>query len=212
MNESIKKANLIKFETIVKNLENRNMEAFCCDTAEEACDKALSMIKRGASVGCGGSVTIREIGLLDKLAARGDAALESAKPPNPEEAYEHLRTIMMSDVFLTSANAITMDGKIVNIDARGNRVAAFICGPKEVIVIVGANKIVESEGKAIARIKTDACPPNAVRLGRKTSCAVTGHCSDCLFDQTMCCHTVVTRYNAMPGRIKVILVNENLGF
>ena len=213
MSESVKKANAVKLKTVAKNMENRNFEAVCCETAAEACEKALALIPGGASVGLGGSVTVREIGLLAKLKSREDVTvLEASAPPSPAEAFAHFQKTLATDVFLMSANAVTMDGELVNIDGTGNRLAALLMGPKEVIIIAGVNKIVESADCAVARIRTDACPPNAIRLNKKTSCALVGKCVECLFSETMCCHTVVTRYNRIDGRVKVILVNENLGY
>jgi len=213
MNEIVKRANRAKFKTIIKNLEQRNIEGYYCDTAKDACEKAMSLIKEGSLVSWGGSVTIREIGLIDMLGSRNLRLLDAFRPPSPNEAYEHFRQTLLADYFLMSTNAITLDGKLVNIDGTGNRMAAFILGPREVLVFAGANKVAESEEDALARIKTHACPGNAARLNKeKTPCAVTGKCGDCLIQECMCCHTVITRFSRMPGRIKVLLINENLGF
>ena len=213
MNEPARKANRIKFKTIMKNLEKRNMEGYYCDTAAEACEKAMTLIREGSSVSWGGSVTIREIGLINMLESRDLKLTDAFRPPSPDAAYEHFRQTLLADYFLMSTNAITLDGKLVNIDGTGNRMAAFILGPKEVLVFAGANKVVESEKDAVARIKAHACPSNAVRLNReKTPCVVTGKCAECLMQECMCCHTVITRFSRMPGRIKVLLINENLGF
>jgi hypothetical protein len=213
MNEIVKKANRIKFETIIKNLEKRNIEGYYCDTPKEACEKAMSLIKDGSSVSWGGSVTIREIGLLNMLEARNLKLIDAFRPASPTEAYEHFRQTLLTDYFLMSTNSITLDGKLVNIDGTGNRMAAFILGPREVIIFAGANKIAESEEDAVARIKAHACPSNAARLNKeKTPCAVVGKCGDCITQECMCSHTVITRFSRMPGRIKVLLINENLGF
>ena len=214
MSKFIKAANKVKFETIIKNLEKRNMEGYYCATADEACEKGLSLIKDGSTVSFGGSMTIRDIGFIDRLKARGLELVDAFSPPSPDEAYEQYRRTLLADYFLMSTNAITLDGKLINIDGTGNRMAAFILGPKEVIVFAGANKVVSSEEDALARIKTYACPANAQRLNKtKIPCAVTGKCGDCLIkDECMCSHIIVTRFSRIQGRVKVLLTNEDLGF
>ena len=200
--------NKVKIETVIKNLEKRNMKGYYCETAEEARELALSMIGENDVVSWGGSETVVQIGIKEYLKNVID---RDAAPP--EDFIKVRREALLSDVFLTSTNAITMDGELVNIDGMGNRVAAMIFGPNKVIVIAGANKIVKNEAAAIARIKTEACPPNCIRLAKKTPCAVTGECGNCLIPgQTICAYTVTTRFSGIPDRIHVILVNENLGF
>ena len=208
MDAVTKRANKIKMHTIIENLEKRNMKGYYCKDAEEAKKLALSLIGEDDVVAWGGSVTVDQIGIRSELknVIDRDAAA-------PEDFIKVRREALLSDVFLTSTNAITMEGELVNIDGMGNRVAAMCFGPGKVIVIAGANKIVRDEEAAIARIKTDACPPNCVRLLKKTPCAVTGKCGDCkILGETICSYTVTTRFSAIPDRIHVILVNENLGF
>lgn len=208
MDAVTKRANKIKIGTIIENLEKRNMKGYYCQDAGEAKELALSLIGEDDVVAWGGSVTVDQIGIRSELKNVID---RDAAPP--EDFIKVRRDALLSDVFLTSTNAITMDGELVNIDGMGNRVAAMCFGPGKVIVIAGANKIVRDEEAAIARIKTDACPPNCVRLLKKTPCAATGKCGDCKIPgQTICSYTVTTRFSAIPDRIHVILVNENLGF
>lgn len=208
MSEIIKKANKIKIDTIIKNLEKRNMKGFYCETAADAVSLALSMIGDEDVVSWGGSATLEELGIKPLL----NNVLDTTAAP-PEEAIAIRRKALLCDVYLTSTNAITMDGELVNIDGIGNRVASMCFGPEKVIVIAGVNKIAKDEAAAVARIKTEACPPNCVRLGRQTPCGLTGKCGDCLIPgQTVCSYTVTTRMSGIPGRINVILVNENLGF
>lgn len=208
MNQFIKQANQKKIEHIIKNLEKRNMTGHYCDTVEEANEKILSLIKEGDLVSWGGSATLDEIGIKSRLSN----VIDAQKAP-PEQAYEEKRRALLSDVYLTSTNAITMEGELVNIDGNGNRVAAMCFGPNKVIVVAGANKIAEDEAAALARIRTEASPPNCLRLGRKTPCAVTGKCGKCLTPgQTICSYTVTTRFSCLDDRIHVILVNEELGF
>jgi L-lactate utilization protein LutB len=204
----IKEAGKRKIEYVIKNLEKRNMNGYYCENAEEANQKILSLIKDGELVSWGGSATLDAIGIKALLPNVFDAT----KAP-PEKAYDEKKKTLMSDVYLTSTNAITMDGELVNIDGTGNRVAAMCFGPNKVIVVAGVNKIAENEEAALARIRTEACPPNCVRLGRTTPCAITGKCGQCLTPgQTICSYTVTTRFSSINDRIHVILVNESLGF
>ena len=199
--------------TIIKNLKKRNMDGFYCATAEEAKEKALSLIEPGETVSFGGSVTIEECGILDALRERDDIALyDRATAKNAEEMGDIFRRAFYADSYLMSANAITLDGELVNIDGNGNRVAALIFGPKQVIVVAGMNKIVSNEEEAIRRARNMAAPPNCIRLNKNTPCAATGKCADCMGSDTICCQTVVTRRSRDAGRIKVILVGEELGY
>lgn len=206
MNKHVKAANEKRIEAIIKNLEARNMSGYYCETAEDAKRKILSMIGEDVLVSWGGSVSLDELGIKKELKNVLDGTA-----PTPEEALENRRKAFMADVYLTGTNAITMDGKLVNIDKTGNRVAAMCFGPKKVIVVAGVNKIVENEEAAVGRIRTEACVPNAIRLGLMTPCAVTGKCAECL-GKSLCCYTVTTRASAVKDRIHVLLVNENLGY
>ncbi len=208
MDKVIKEANRKKIETIIRNLAKRNMEGYYCETADDARDLILSMVGEQDTVSWGGSVTLNQIGIKEKL----KNVIDATKAP-AEKAYEERRRTLTADVYLTGTNAITMKGELVNIDGTGNRVAAMCFGPERVIVVAGVNKIVEDEAAAISRIHTDACPPNCIRLGKNTPCAATGKCGDCLTPgQTICAYTVTTRFSSIPRRIQVILVNESLGF
>ena len=208
MDKVIKEANRKKIETIIRNLAKRNMEGYYCEKADDARDLILSMVGEQDTVSWGGSVTLNQIGIKEKL----KNVIDATKAP-AEKAYEERRRTLTADVYLTGTNAITMKGELVNIDGTGNRVAAMCFGPERVIVVAGVNKIVEDEAAAISRIHTDACPPNCIRLGKNTPCAATGKCGDCLTPgQTICAYTVTTRFSSIPRRIQVILVNESLGF
>ncbi len=200
--------NKVKIDTIIKNLEKRNMKGHYCETVEEARALVLSMIKDEDVVSWGGSETIEQLQLKTDLKNYID---RDAAPP--KDFIKVRREALLSDVFLTSTNAITMEGELVNIDGMGNRVAAMCFGPGKVIVVAGANKIVQDESAAIARIKTDACPPNCIRLNKNTPCAATGKCGNCMKPgETICAYTVTTRFSMIPDRIHVILVNETMGF
>lgn len=213
MDANIKKANELKLKTVIKNLEKRNMTGYYCESAEEAAEQVLALIPEGSEVSWGGSLTLDQIGVRNMVKAGNYVVNDPMNYPTPAQSIEARRKSLLADVFLTSANAVTMDGEIVNIDGIGNRVAAIIFGPKKVIMVVGVNKLVNTEADAVDRIRCDACPPNVVRLGRKTPCGVTGKCAECLIQgETICCQTNVTRFSGINDRIHVILVNEVLGY
>lgn len=208
MEQNVKEANKRKIELLIRNLKKRNMIGYYCETAEDARRQIRAMIRDEDVVSWGGSATLDQIGIKKDLSN----VIDAMSVP-PERAYEERRKTLTADVYLTSTNAVTMDGELVNIDGVGNRVAAMCFGPNKVIVVAGANKIAENEEAAIARIKTDACPPNCIRLGKQTPCALTGKCGQCLTPgQTICSYTVTTRFNSIPDRVHVILVNEVLGY
>lgn len=208
MEQNVKEANKRKIELLIRNLKKRNMIGYYCETAEDARRQIRAMIRDEDVVSWGGSATLDQIGIKKDLSN----VIDAMSVP-PERAYEERRKTLTADVYLTSTNAVTMDGELVNIDGVGNRVAAMCFGPNKVIVVAGANKIAENEEAAIARIKTDACPPNCIRLDKQTPCALTGKCGQCLTPgQTICSYTVTTRFNSIPDRVHVILVNEVLGY
>lgn len=208
----IKEANKVKSETIIKNLQKRNMEGFYVETREEAIEKVMSLINQDDVVGWGGSFTIDELGIKNLLEEKNIKVIDRDKATSPEERKKLMKQALTSDVFLVSTNAITMDGELMNIDGNGNRIAAINYGPDSVIVVAGMNKVVTKLDDALAKIRLDATVPNAFRTNSQTPCRVTGKCTECLSDQTLCCQILVTRYSKPKNRIKVILVGENLGF
>lgn len=197
---------------VVKALQSRNMEAWYVDNKEEALKKALEIIPVESTVGWGGTVSVEEIGLKPALEARGNKLLDRYKAATPEERDDIQRQCLLSDYFLMSTNAISEDGIMVNIDGLGNRVAALIYGPKNVLMIVGMNKVVKTEADALSRARNEAAPVNAQRFNLSTPCSKNGSCADCRIPDTICCQFVTTRYSKVAGRIKVILVGEDLGF
>ncbi|MCD7982503.1 MAG: lactate utilization protein [Clostridiales bacterium] len=199
--------------TIIKALNKRRMEGFYCPTAEEAAELAMSFAKPGMTVSNGGSVTLQECGIMDMLRSRKDITyLDRTTGATMEEVTDILRRALLCDCYFMSTNAITMDGELVNIDGSGNRMAALIFGPKEVIIVAGMNKVTADVHSAYKRVKNIASPPNCVRLNKNTPCALTGQCGNCLGDDCICSQTVITRRSGIPGRIKVILVGEELGY
>lgn len=211
MNQNIIKRNELLAQKMIKELESRNMEAYYAASREEALAKAIELIPEGSSVTWGGSMSIQEIGLTKALHEGNYEVLDRDLCNTKEEKNEIARKAFFCDYYLASANAISEDGVMVNIDGNANRVAAIAFGPKNVLMIVGMNKVVKTEADAMSRAKNIAAPINAQRFGA-TPCAVTGACSNCKSPTCICCQTLITRFSLAPKRIKVILVNDDLGF
>lgn len=202
----------VKSATVIKNLERRNMEGYYFETVEEAVEKAMSMIKQQDTVGWGGSTTIDQIGIKKLLEEKNITVYDRDKESDPKEKVKMMKRALTSDVFLTSANAITMDGELLNIDGNGNRLAAYCYGPDSVIVIAGMNKVVTDLDVALKKARLDATVPNTFRTNSKTPCHFTGKCTECTMSDTLCGQILVTRYCKPQNKIKVILVGEDLGF
>lgn len=198
--------------TVLKGFKKRFIEGYYRDTAAEAKELALSLVPNGASASFGGSVTLSETGILEALRGREDITLYDRDIANgPEEVKKIMHDALSCDYYFMSSNAITADGELVNIDGNGNRVAALIYGPENVIIVAGMNKIVKTIEEGISRTRNTASPQNCIRLKKNTPCAVNGVCGNCLAD-TICDQIVITRASRVPQRIKVILVGEELGF
>lgn len=198
--------------TIIKNLEKRQMEGYYATDKNAALELLKSMIPEGSTIGYGGSVSLSEIGAIAALDNPSYKLIKREEAKTEEDTERIFREILFSDFFLMSSNAITTHGELVNVDGRGNRIAFLAYGPKNVILVCGMNKITADVDSAIKRIKTLAAPMNAVRLNRSTPCAVTGICGDCQSPDCICANTIITRRSHIKGRIKVILVGEELGF
>ena len=209
MNENIVKRNELLAQTVIKGLQSRNMEGFYAASKEEALKIALELIPAGSTVTMGGGMSVHEIGLPAALEAGNYHFIDRDK-------FEDRRQAMLlaydADVFLTSTNAMTKDGVLVNIDGNANRVSAIAQGPKKVLFIVGLNKVCGDLDGAMKRARNVAAPINAQRFGLDTPCAKTGACFDCKSPDTICCQFLITRYSKHKGRIQVILVNDDLGF
>lgn len=199
-------------QILVKNLQSRHFDAYFCATKEDALQKALELIPQNASVSWGGSVTAHQIGLIDAVKNGNYKAIDRMTAKSQQERELIQQQGMFADVFLSSANALSMDGQMVNIDGLGNRVAAIIYGAKSVIIIAGMNKVEDTLEAAITRARTVAAPMNKQRFDAVTPCAVTGTCGDCKAVDCICNHIVITRHSRPVGRIKFILVGEPLGF
>ena len=182
----------------VEGLRRRGFEAVFAKTAAEAAEIVMKEAETAQSVGWGGSESVKALGVRERLAGAG------------KEIRDHQ---LVMDLFLLSANALTADGRIVNIDGRGNRVAASIAGPRRVVYVIGRNKIVDGGiDAAIERIKRCACPPNCRRLGKRTPCALTGKCADCDSPDRICKVTAI--FDRCPGGVSAlaIVVDEDLGY
>ncbi len=212
MADVVKLRNELLGISVGNNLTRRGFEACYCASREEALKKALELIPDGDLVGWGGSVTVEETGLLEAVKAKYPC-LDRDKAASMEERMELMRKALLCDTFLMSSNAISEDGQLVNIDGNGNRCAARIYGPRQVLVIAGVNKIRKTLQEAIARARTTAAPLNVQRFpGLEIPCRKTGVCCDCQAADSVCAQFVITRRCRPAGRIKVILVGEDLGF
>ncbi|MGL4792070.1 MAG: lactate utilization protein [Anaerotignaceae bacterium] len=196
---------------IIKGLQKRNMEGFFCKTNEEAIAKALELVKENSSITWGGSMTIRDMGLTKAL-MEGNYDVFDRDTATPEEVQIGMRKAFSMDWFLTGANAITEDGEIVNIDGLGNRVAAITFGPKQVLFVIGLNKVTQDLDSAIKRARSTAAPINAARFDIKTPCRVDGVCHNCNSPDTICCSFHVLRHSKINDRVKVILIENELGY
>ncbi len=209
MNKHVTKRYELLADKIIKGLESRNMTGYYAATREEALAKALEIIPEGSSIGMGGCVSAAEIGLVDAIKNGKYRFIDRSQYADQREAY--LKTCD-ADFFLASVNAMTEDGVLINIDGNSNRVSAIAHGPKHVLFIVGINKVCKDVDSAMKRARNVAAPINAQRFGLSTPCAQTGSCLNCKSPDTICCQFLITRYSRHPGRIHVILVNDNLGF
>lgn len=209
MNENRVKRNDLIAKKIIGGLESRNMSGYYAKDKEEALKIALDLIPPKSKVTKGGSMSVLEIGLADAL-KNGD--YEYFDRDTTEDKRAAALFAYDADVYLGSANAISEDGVLVNIDGVSNRVSAIAYGPRKVVLIVGMNKVAQDVDAAMKRARSEAAPINAQRFGLNTPCAKTGSCMNCKSPDTICCQFLITRYSRQNDRIHVILVNDNLGF
>ena len=199
-------------KTVIKNLQRRHIEAFYCPTGDEAVKKVSELIADGSSVTWGGTMTVRDLGIPQALKERGTLeVLDRDLVTTPEEKQAMYLRAFSVDVYLSSANAISEDGVIVNIDGNGNRVAAITWGPKKVIFVVGLNKVTQNVEAALNRARSTASPINAARFDIKTPCQIDGVCHNCNSADSICNFVHFLR-NSPRGRHTVVLVGQNLGY
>ena len=199
-------------QVLLKNLVSRGFEAYYCADKAQALDKALELILEGSSVGWGGCASAEQIGLVDAVKHGNYIALDRKAAKTPDERTRTMKQCLTADVFLCGANALSLDGQMVSIDSIGNRVAAIVYGPDRVLVIAGMNKVCDTLDAAVTRARNVAAPMNKQRFDSKTPCEVTGACADCKSESCICNQILITRNCRPDGRIKVILVGEELGF
>lgn len=208
MDENMKKRNERLAQMVIKGLQSRNMTGYYAEDKEAALKQALELIEENSTISMGGCMSAHEIGLVQALQEGNYQYLDRSKM----EPREGLLAAYDSDVFLSSANAMTSDGILVNIDGNSNRVSCIAQGPKKVIFIVGMNKVCDDLDSAMKRARNVAAPINAQRFEVKTPCKETGKCFDCKSPDTICCQFLITRYSRHTDRIHVILVNDTIGY
>ncbi|MBR1400960.1 MAG: lactate utilization protein [Prevotella sp.] len=199
-------------QKMIRNLERRHFEAYYCETANDAVKQALSLIPEGSSVTWGGSMSIRDIGLTRALHEGNYEVIDRDLVTTDEEKRNAYLRAFSCDFYLASANAISEDGVIVNIDGNGNRVAAITWGPKRVVFIVGINKVAQNVESALARARSTASPINAARFNIDTPCQKDGMCHNCNSPQSICNYVHFIRNSHPEKRHIVILVGEELGY
>jgi len=214
----------MNYENVLKNLENNNIQAFYAENCKAAVEIVKTLIKEGDTVTMGGSMSVSQSGVRDLIAGGKYNFLDRTREGiTPEEIDELYRQTFFADAYFCSSNAVTENGELYNVDGNSNRVAAILYGPKSVIMIVGKNKIVKNIDEAINRVKTIAAPKNTQRLGKETYCRINGKCVSLNNDDTYMCdgcnganricrNYVICGPQRDKHRIKVILVNENLGY
>ena len=212
MDDVIAKRNEIVSQRVIKMLQSRHHDAYYAEDKNSALQLALSLIPEGSTVSWGGGKSLQEIGLTDAVRAGNYHVIDRDRAATAEERKIAEHQALSADIFLMGTNAITEDGQLVNLDGIGNRVAALCYGPESVIVIAGMNKLAHDLEAAVSRVRYTAAPINAQRFPGNTPCRQQGICGNCHNDDCICSQLVVTRNSMVPGRIKVILVGEPLGF
>lgn len=202
-----------RIQKTMDNLRLNRMKPFFAENRDELYEIIRELIKDGKLITSGGSMTLKDSGVTDLLMNEfGDVYLDRSKGKTPDEVGEIFRKAFVSDTFFASSNAITENGELYNVDGNGNRVSAMIFGPKQVIIVAGKNKIVKDINEAVKRVEKTSAPKNTVRLNCETPCAKTGECMHCHTPARICCSYVTLAYQRVPDRIKVIIVNEDLGY
>ena len=209
-----------RIEKTLDNLKKNNIAAYFAETSAEAVKLVESMLSEGETISCGGSVTLSESGVFALMQSGKYNFLDRSKAKNPEEMAEIYRKSFYADTYLTSSNALTEEGELVNVDGNCNRISAITFGPKSVIVVVGVNKIVKNVEEGFKRVKEIAAPLNTKRLGCNTPCAKLGHCikaerpipEGCDSPERICVNYLVSGRQRVKDRVKVIICNESLGY
>ena len=202
---------MAEIDKTIQALEKNNIKSFFVKNKDQARELVLSIINKDDIVGTGGSLTLDQCGIRDELRKEYNFLDWFKQNISEDERQEILRKTLTCDTFLTGSNAVTEDGKLFNVDGRGNRVSAMTFGPKKVIIVVGKNKIVKNLEEARQRVRNIAAPLNTKRLGKKTPCVKTGKCMDCSSPDRICRQTLIQEQQK-PGRMNLIIVDEDLGY
>lgn len=202
----------LRGKRLVSELEKRHFEAYYCEDKEQALKKALELIPEGCKVGWGGATSAEQIGLLEAVRNGPYDVIDRDRATSPKERERLMRECLATDIFIAGANALSIDGQMVNIDGIGNRVAAIVYGPEKVLIVAGMNKVEDTLELAVQRARTVAAPINKQRFPTVTGCAVSGVCTDCKSEGCICNQMLITRNCKPAGRIMIILVGEELGF
>lgn len=195
----------------IESLKKNHFESNYFETSREAVDYLMSVVPEDSSIGIGGSMTLKTIGIVDRLKERGNEVLFHWLASSAEEGHKIRRKALGADIYISSTNALTMDGKIVNIDGFGNRVAGMVFGPKKVYIVCGVNKIVENVDKALERVKS-IVHLNCTRVNADTPCIKTKKCVECKVPQRACSITTIIDWKPQLTDIEVVLINESLGY
>ena len=211
METATKKCYEKRAQVLVKNLQSRHFDAWYCDSKEDALKKALELIPTDATIGWGGAMSAQQIGLMEAVKSGGYNVYDRDSCATMEDRVKMMKKCLTAEIFLTGANAISLDGQMVNIDGNGNRVAAIVYGPDTILAIAGMNKVVDTLEDALRRARTIAAPMNQQRFPNQTPCQITGSCADCKSPECSCNQILITRHCRPAGRIKFIIVGEELG-
>ncbi len=213
MDEFVRERNRKLAKKIIAGLHSRQMEGYFVETKEEALKKALELIPEGSTISWGGTMSISEIGLKEAVIKGNYQVYNRDVATTPEDKRAIMLKAYTCDYYLASTNAITEDGVLINVDRNSNRVSCLAYGPAHVIMIVGMNKVTKDVEHALYRVRNVAAPINAQRFtSSKTPCLANGSCANCKSPDSLCCNFLVTRFSNAPGRMKIILVNEELGY
>lgn len=202
-----------RIQKTMKALELNRMKPFYAENSAEAREIVRGLIEKDKLITSGGSMTLKESGVIEMLMKDFSGVyLDRSAGKDRDEVEEIMRKAFVSDTFLASTNALTENGELYNVDGNGNRVSAMIYGPKQVIIVAGVNKIVKDLAEAKERVEKIAAPKNTVRLDCATPCKKLGECQHCHSDARICCSYVTLAHQRVPDRIKVVIVNEDLGY